>query len=226
MKVYFYKNNKVAGIKVTAPFVWAIAIGIAFGAGTAAYEAFSGRYEHHAAEVQQESIVYSFDETPTNEEHIRWIQKYNPHLSNTDAGDLLRHINEAVERFSSDPHYQRGACQHITPEVVLAVMLRESGAKWISLSSCGAIGLMQIHPVNVDELHKAGIIEDADPNELWDYRANITAGVFKLFSYARNVKSLDRALARYNAGPGNESAGRMYAKRVISLSREIEGRTQ
>ena len=41
MKVYFYKNNKVAGIKVTAPFVWAIAIGIAFGAGTAAYEAFS-----------------------------------------------------------------------------------------------------------------------------------------------------------------------------------------
>ena len=44
---------------------------------------------------------------------------------------------------------------------------------------------MQIHPVNVDELHKAGIIEDADPNELWDYRANITAGVFKLFS--RNV---------------------------------------
>ena len=56
-------------------------------------------------------------------------------------------------------------------------------------------------PLHVRTLYSAGVISEPSTEELKRREANIRAGVHILMTYAKNVDTLHRALARYNAGP-------------------------
>lgn len=160
---------------------------------------------------------------PVDHVAIEWIRKYNPALSEADAQDMYSCIERTIERYRSDPTYQRGAALQVTPRLFLALILRESGAKWQSISDHGAIGLCQVMPLHVEDLHAAGVIESPEAEELLEAEANIRAGVHVLMVYAKGVDSITRALSRYNAGPSRERAGRGYARSVLKLYEEIGG---
>lgn len=160
---------------------------------------------------------------PVDHVAIEWIRKYNPALSEADAREMYGHIERTIERYRADPAYQRGAALQVTPRLFLALILRESGAKWQSISDHGAIGLCQVMPLHVEDLHAAGVIESPEAEELLETEANIRAGVHVLMMYAKGVDSITRALSRYNAGPSRERAGRGYARSVLQLYEEIGG---
>lgn len=145
------------------------------------------------------------------------ITLYNPRLSKAEAENLWRIIKDAVERFQADPTYSGGAVEKITPELILSVILVESGARSRAHSRAGAMGLMQIVPVHhIDSLHSAGIIQRKDRNELWNSECNVMAGTYILMCYAMNSDSMAEALARYNAGR-RIAAGMPYARKVLRL---------
>lgn len=160
---------------------------------------------------------------PVDYTAIYWIRKYNPALSEADAREMYGHIEQTIARYKADPTYQKGAAKLITPKLFLALILRESGAKWQSISDHGAIGLCQVMPLHIEDLHRAGVIEAPEVEELLEAEANIRAGVHVLMMYAKSVDSITRALSRYNAGPSRERAGRGYARAVLKLYEEIGG---
>lgn len=160
---------------------------------------------------------------PVDYTAIHWIRKYNPTLSEAEAREMYSYVEQTIARYKADPAYQKGAALQVTPKLFLALILRESGAKWQSISDHGAIGLCQVMPLHVEGLHAAGVIESPEVEELLEAEANIRAGVHVLMVYAKGVDSITRALSRYNAGPSRERAGRGYARRVMELYRQIGG---
>ncbi len=83
----------------------------------------------------------------------------------------------------------------VAPELVLAVMLQESGGRPDAVSSRGAQGLMQLMPETAREV---GVTDLTDPGQ------NIEGGA-RYLSRMRNSfgDDLELVLAAYNAGPGN-----------------------
>ena len=160
---------------------------------------------------------------PVDHVAVEWIRKYNPALSEADAQDMYACIERTIARYRADPAYQKGAALQVTPKLFLALILRESGAKWQSISDHGAIGLCQVMPLHIEDLHASGVIESPEVEELLEAEANIRAGVHVLMMYAREVDSITRALSRYNAGPSKERAGRGYARAVLKLYEDIGG---
>lgn len=172
---------------------------------------------------QAQNIVTIEIAQPVDHVAIEWIRRYNPALSEADAQDMYSCIERTIERYRADPKYQKGAAKLITPKLFLALILRESGAKWQSISDHGAIGLCQVMPLHVENLYRAGVIESSEVGELLDTESNIKAGIHILMVYAKSVDSITRALSRYNAGPSRERAGRGYARAVLKLYEEIGG---
>jgi soluble lytic murein transglycosylase-like protein len=160
---------------------------------------------------------------PVDYTAIHWIRKYNPALSEAEAREMYSYVEQTIARYKADPAYQKGAALQVTPKLFLALILRESGAKWQSISDHGAIGLCQVMPLHVEDLHAAGVIESPEVEELLDAESNIKAGIHILMNYARRVETLTRALSVYNGGFGREKAGRNYARRVMELYRQIGG---
>lgn len=160
---------------------------------------------------------------PVDHVAIEWIRKYNPRLSEAQAQEMYSYVEQTIARYKADPTYQRGAALQVTPKLFLALILRESSARWQCISDHGAIGLTQVMPLHLETLHKAGVIETPEVEELLDTEANIRAGVHILMGYAKGVDSITRALSIYNAGASREHAGRKYARRVIELYKRIGG---
>jgi soluble lytic murein transglycosylase-like protein len=174
-------------------------------------------------ETQIQNTVTIKPAQPVDHVAIEWIRKYNPALSEAQAQEMYSYVEQTIARYKADPIYQKGAAKLITPKLFLALILRESGAKWQSISDHGAIGLCQVMPLHVKDLHRAGVIESPDVEELLEAEANIRAGIHILMNYARKVETLTKALSHYNAGPSRERAGRGYARRVMELYRQIGG---
>jgi len=102
----------------------------------------------------------------------------------------LDQINPFIERMS--------AVQGLDPDLVRAVIGQESGFRPCAVSAKGAIGLMQLMPVTVEELN----VQDA-----FDPEQNIDAGTRLLRRLlGRYNGDLARALAAYNAGPAQVDA--------------------
>jgi soluble lytic murein transglycosylase-like protein len=82
----------------------------------------------------------------------------------------------------------------ISPELIKAVCLAESGMNPRALSPAGAMGLMQLMPATARNL---GV---SDP---WDPSQNIDGGAKFLRKLVGRFDLLSHAIAAYNAGPAN-----------------------
>ena len=168
-------------------------------------------HQNHTIPTAKCEII-TLSAEPSNYLEVDWIRKYNPSLSEADANDLYKHIQKTIKKYHENPSYQKGVVRHITPRLMLSLILRESGFKWSAISDQGAIGLCQVMPLHLNDLERAGIGTD-----LLDAENNIEAGVYILMGYAKGVDSITRALSRYNGGYKREKAGRGYAKKVLAL---------
>lgn len=86
--------------------------------------------------------------------------------------------------------------QGLDPRLVHAVIKQESAYRTNAISHAGAVGLMQIMPATGKDL---GLHSKSD---LLNPYKNVDAGVRYLKAQLITFKSLDKALAAYNAGPG------------------------
>jgi soluble lytic murein transglycosylase-like protein len=175
-------------------------------------------YSQNHTNYTETCEIITLSAEPSNYLEVNWIRRYNPSLSEADANDLYRHIENTIKKYHTDPAYQKGVTKQVTPRLMLSLILRESGFRWSAISDHGAIGLCQVMPLHLEDLEKAGIGTD-----LLDAKVNIEAGVFVLMGYAKGVDSITRALSRYNGGYKREKAGRGYARAVLKLYREMEG---
>ena len=177
-------------------------------------------YSHSRTITTEKCEIITLSAEPSNYLEVNWIRRYNPSLSEAQASEMYSHIEQTIKRYRSDPAYQKGAALQVTPKLFLALILRESGAKWQSISDHGAIGLCQVMPLHIPSLQHLGIESYED---LLEAEKNIEAGVFVLMNYAKGVDSITRALSRYNGGYKREKAGLGYARAVLKLYEEMEG---
>ena len=97
---------------------------------------------------------------------------------------------------------EESAKHSLDPMLVLAVMKVESRFDHRAVSSQGALGLMQIRPIVVDELVDEGKIPEwKSKANLRDPILNIKIGVAYLSYLKKMFNHMPFALAAYNSGP-------------------------
>ena len=121
---------------------------------------------------------------------------------------------------------EESAKHSLNPMLVLAVMKVESRFDHRAVSPRGALGLMQIRPIVVDELVDEGEIPEweSKPN-LRDPIHNIKIGVAYLSYLKKMFNHLPFALAAYNSGPtririkldAKEKIPLGYANKVVAV---------
>lgn len=133
------------------------------------------------------------------------------------AADTVRAHGPAIEAAARETGLE--------PELVLAVILQESGGNARAVSPRGARGLMQLMPATAREL---GVRDPHDPQD------GIRGGARYLARMReRYGGDLSLALAAYNAGPGNvDRAGgtvppfretRQYVARITDMLHRLTG---
>lgn len=122
---------------------------------------------------------------------------------------LSRQVPDADERLDIlRIVHQQATHAGVAPELVLAVIDVESNFDRYAISSAFALGLMQVMPFWLDELH----VGDGDHNQLFDMELNVLLGS-RILKYYLDMEDGDlmQGLARYNGSTGQ----RWYADRVI-----------
>lgn len=120
-------------------------------------------------------------------------------------------------RFSYPLRYEdtinREAKRHaLDPALIAAVINVES--KWVpdTVSSAGAVGLMQLLPNTAAFIARQPKRPSPPPDELTDPEINITYGSWYLRYLVTNHRDLPAALAAYNAGDQNVRIWEQHAK--------------
>ncbi len=111
----------------------------------------------------------------------------------------------------------------VAPAFIKGVIAAESGFEPAAVSAKGAVGLMQLMPETAREM---GASDPQDPAQ------NVEAGAsylkFLIRKYGQDGPGLQKAVAAYNAGPGNVDKyrgippfkeTRSYVKRVLGFYR-------
>ncbi len=93
---------------------------------------------------------------------------------------------------------------HIDPDLVWAVMFRESGFNRDAISHANAIGLMQVIPPTGRAIAASRGIEGFDPSDLTDPEVSVDFGAYYLSGLLDRFDGrLPLAIAGYNGGPHN-----------------------
>lgn len=174
---------------------------------------------------------------PLKEENSHWIEQVGQY-SSKEAGELL-HIYSLLKSQGSGlkegwiwdiSHtiLEESRKHSLDPLLVLAMINVESSFRNTAVSSEGARGLMQIHPVFANALAEEADLESwQGEKSLDDPILNIKLGVFYLHSLKENFRDLKLALTAYNWGP-TEVKNRLhedgmlpfeYAMKVLSTYR-------
>lgn len=116
-----------------------------------------------------------------------------------DAGaSLLTWLDIAPEVKAVQPWVREAAAAHgVDAELLKAIIAVESGYQPAAVSPRGALGLMQITPETA-----ARYATPADAARLIEPRINIHTGARMLADLIRRFRSIDVALAAWNAGEG------------------------
>lgn len=117
----------------------------------------------------------------------------------TDAGlALLNWLDIAPEVKAVQPWVREAAKKHgVDAELLKAIIAVESGYQRMAISPRGATGLMQIMPEAASRY-----ATPADAARLIEPRINIHTGARMLADLMRRFRSIDVALAAWNAGEG------------------------
>jgi len=107
--------------------------------------------------------------------------------------DPTKH-REIIERISAEVG--------VDPRLVEAVVAAESSHRPGVVSDKGAVGLMQLLPDTASEVGGWLGIGEVDPRKLRDPEFNLRIGIEYLSWLLRTYRSVELALAAYNAGPG------------------------
>ncbi|MGH9456080.1 MAG: transglycosylase SLT domain-containing protein, partial [Thermoanaerobaculia bacterium] len=140
---------------------------------------------------------------------------------NRNFGDLIRHGGTGIPRRFWEVLYPRmywdeikkaAAAADIDPWIAVAVIRQESAWEPTTVSSAGAVGLMQIMPEEAASIAAKAGLGEVDRNDLFDPRVNIRVGTAELRQKldAMNGNRV-LAIASYNAG---ESAVRRWVART------------
>lgn len=158
--------------------------------------------------------LFSFLLIPTHpfrEENSHWIEQAGKY-SSKETGELL-HIYSLVksQRLElkegwiwdiSHTILDESRKHSLDPLLVLAMINVESSFRNTAVSSEGARGLMQIHPVFANALAEEADLETwQGEKSLDDPILNIKLGVFYLHSLKEDFRDLKLALTAYNWGP-------------------------
>lgn len=98
--------------------------------------------------------------------------------------------------------------------LVLKVIAAESNGNPRAVSRKGAVGLMQLLPATADEL---GVTDAFDPEQ------NIRGGTQYLAALMQQFPDQRSAVAAYNFGPGNVSAGKPWPKETKDYVAKVLG---
>ena len=140
----------------------------------------------------------------------------------------VRAYAETRETYIADEYVQYateiGEQYNIAPELIVAMIERESSGKWNVISDNGSIGLMQINPkYHTERMEKLGVTDIFNPYN------NILVGVDYLSELANKYEDLPTVLMCYNMGEyGNaiEKAGRFewsdYAKDIMQRNEILQ----
>ena len=101
---------------------------------------------------------------------------------------------------------QESARSGLAVELVLAVILVESGGNPVAVSKAGAIGLMQLLPSTAEAVAAEIGLRWTGPELLFDPPANVQLGVAYLRQLIGRYGDVETALAAYNWGPTRISA--------------------
>ena len=147
---------------------------------------FSGEEGHWIEQVDKSSSKETHELL-----HIYSVLKsQRPDLKDAWTWNISNTILEESRRRSLDPL------------LVLAIINVESSFRNAAVSSEGARGLMQIHPVFADALAEEANLQTWEGEKsLDDPILNIKLGVFYLHSLKKNFRDLKLALTAYNWGP-------------------------
>lgn len=99
----------------------------------------------------------------------------------------------------------------IAPQLVFAIIEKESNFDTQAVGQAGELGLMQIHPINFDE-----VAEAKNAVKLLDAYQNCKAGIYLLNICIEETDTLDQALMMYNLG--KTGANKQFSKGIYSTS--------
>ncbi len=135
---------------------------------------------------------------------MRAVNDKRQQEANAYAGIVNNHLNRRAES-GYEPLIRKYAAMYgLNPDLISAVIKRESDYLPRATSSAGARGLMQIMPVNVEWFsHKAGR-DGITADDLYDPEINIHLGCWYLY-YLGEMFDYDPVLmvCSYHAGQGN-----------------------
>ena len=59
-------------------------------------------YSHSRTITTEKCEIITLSAEPVNQLEVNWIRKYNPSLSESDANDLYKHIQNTIKKYHAD----------------------------------------------------------------------------------------------------------------------------
>lgn len=167
---------------------------------------------------------------------IRQLFQHQPAQPRTDSTSQPGAFNNILQQMQSPTHskgnealqqlvHQQAVTTGLDPSLVKAVVQAESAFNPAAVSKAGAQGLMQLMPGTAQGL---GVQNSFDPAQ------NVEGGTRYLKGLISKYQSVPKALAAYNAGPGNVdkyngippfTETQNYVRRVLELQQQYQAQS-